>query len=384
MVAAIGLLPGARGRQHARQLPAPAPDRPRRPHVRPADPAVSTLGGIALFGAVGFIVGPIVAALFVTVWHIYGETFRAWLPPVPERLGGVEIAGARVSRKPGGEAAPEASSPMIRRMTAPAAAERIEELREEIRRHDHLYYVEDRSGAVRRRLRRPLPRAGAARRATTPSWSPRTRRRSGWPARRSTPSPPSRTRRRCCRSTPTRTPRPSRASTSGCARRSAALLEEIAYVVEPKLDGLSIELVYEDGAPGARGDARRRPARRGITPNVQTIRSVPLRLRGPGLARAAAVRRDPRRGADPPAGLRKVNEALLADGKEPFANARNAAAGSLRQLDPRIAASRRFVLEAYDVLAADWAGGEAPFATHWELLETLAAWGLRSTRRAGG
>jgi predicted PurR-regulated permease PerM len=64
---------------------------------------LSTLGGIVLFGAVGFIVGPIVAALFVTIWHIYGETFSAWLPPVPERVGDVEIAGERLSLKPGGE-----------------------------------------------------------------------------------------------------------------------------------------------------------------------------------------------------------------------------------------------------------------------------------------
>lgn len=49
---------------------------------------LSTLGGIALFGVVGFIVGPIVAALFVTVWHIYGETFRDWLPEVPKKLSG--------------------------------------------------------------------------------------------------------------------------------------------------------------------------------------------------------------------------------------------------------------------------------------------------------
>jgi uncharacterized protein YaaW (UPF0174 family) len=45
---------------------------------------LSTLGGIGLFGALGFIIGPIVAALFVTVWHIYGEAFRNWLPTVPE------------------------------------------------------------------------------------------------------------------------------------------------------------------------------------------------------------------------------------------------------------------------------------------------------------
>ncbi len=52
---------------------------------------LSTLGGIFLFGAVGFIVGPIVAALFVTIWHIYGETFSDWLPAVPERLASVAV-----------------------------------------------------------------------------------------------------------------------------------------------------------------------------------------------------------------------------------------------------------------------------------------------------
>jgi predicted PurR-regulated permease PerM len=72
---------------------------------------LSTLGGIVLFGAVGFIVGPIVAALFVTVWHIYGETFHDWLPPVPERIGGVRIAGERMSQKAGGEAVPGAGDP---------------------------------------------------------------------------------------------------------------------------------------------------------------------------------------------------------------------------------------------------------------------------------
>jgi hypothetical protein len=64
---------------------------------------LSTLGGIFLFGAVGFIVGPIVAALFVTVWHIYGETFRAWLPEVPKgRIAGTGAPGlvAAATRDP--------------------------------------------------------------------------------------------------------------------------------------------------------------------------------------------------------------------------------------------------------------------------------------------
>lgn len=62
---------------------------------------LSTLGGIFVFGAMGFIVGPIVAALFVAIWDIYGETFRAWLPEVPARLGrAAQVAGAQETEKP--------------------------------------------------------------------------------------------------------------------------------------------------------------------------------------------------------------------------------------------------------------------------------------------
>jgi predicted PurR-regulated permease PerM len=61
---------------------------------------ISTLGGIVVFGAVGFIVGPIVAALFVTIWHIYGDTFRDWLPAVPADLAGRAVRGDPESNEP--------------------------------------------------------------------------------------------------------------------------------------------------------------------------------------------------------------------------------------------------------------------------------------------
>jgi predicted PurR-regulated permease PerM len=61
---------------------------------------LSTLGGIFVFGAVGFIVGPIVAALFVTIWHIYGETFADWLPAVPITLGAAPLRGPRQGQAP--------------------------------------------------------------------------------------------------------------------------------------------------------------------------------------------------------------------------------------------------------------------------------------------
>jgi predicted PurR-regulated permease PerM len=61
---------------------------------------LSTLGGIFVFGAMGFIVGPIVAALFVAIWDIYGQTFRAWLPEVPARLGRATPVAAKETKEP--------------------------------------------------------------------------------------------------------------------------------------------------------------------------------------------------------------------------------------------------------------------------------------------
>ena len=154
----------------------------------------------------------------------------------------------------------------------------------------------------------------------------------------------------------------------------------MAYVVEPKLDGASVELVYEDGRlvdAATRGDGRRGE---GVLENVRTIAAVPLALRSPD-------------GAPPPPPLlslrgevimhaeafEALNERLLEEGKDPFANPRNAAAGALRQLDPQITASRRLDMVVYDVLAApDWGEPERwPIATQHEVLATLRAWGLR-------
>ncbi|HEX2163697.1 MAG TPA: NAD-dependent DNA ligase LigA [Thermoanaerobaculia bacterium] len=272
-------------------------------------------------------------------------------------------------------------------MEREAAAARVEELREEIRRHDHLYYVEDRpaiSDAAYDALYRELARLEEEHPDLVAADSP-TQRVAGQPA----DAFPTVEHAAPMLSLDSDQDEATLRRFDERVRKALdGVVGEVAYVVEPKLDGLSIELVYEDGVlvrAATRGDGRRGEA---ITPNVRTIRSVPQRLRRPGggvpapprflAVRGEALIRLP--------DFERVNEALLADGKEPFANARNAAAGSLRQLDPRIAASRRFVLEAYDVLAAAWDGGDGgapPFATHWQLLDTLAAWGLKvnPTRR---
>jgi DNA ligase (NAD+) len=151
---------------------------------------------------------------------------------------------------------------------------------------------------------------------------------------------------------------------------------EVRYVVEPKLDGASVELVYEGGRltrAATRGDGLRGE---GITENVRTIGAVPLTLRAadrpvPGFLslRAEVIMRV---GA-----FNALNARLLEGDRAPFANPRNAAAGSLRQLDPQVTADRPLDIYAYDILAADdYDPGDRWPATHGETLDALREWGL--------
>lgn len=151
----------------------------------------------------------------------------------------------------------------------------------------------------------------------------------------------------------------------------------VEYVLEPKLDGLSVELVYRDGAllqASTRGDGRKGE---GITANVRTIPSVPLRLREGKrpVPPFLAVRGEIIMFSE---GFDKLNESLMAEGKEPFANPRNAAAGGVRQLDPQITASRPLHLYTYDILASEGLEG---IATQWDVLQALKAWGLKVNER---
>jgi DNA ligase (NAD+) len=155
-------------------------------------------------------------------------------------------------------------------------------------------------------------------------------------------------------------------------RMRKVLGDEIRYVVEPKLDGASVELVYENGVlarASTRGDGQ---VGEGITENARTIRSVPLRLREAKAEPPAvlAVRGEViiRVGA-----FEELNERLLAEGKEPFANPRNAAAGALRQLDPQVTAQRPLDVYVYDILSLD---GPPP-ETHWAALGSLRGWGFQ-------
>jgi DNA ligase (NAD+) len=155
-------------------------------------------------------------------------------------------------------------------------------------------------------------------------------------------------------------------------RVGAQPLDKFDYVLEPKMDGCAVELVYENGrftVGSTRGDGYRGE---NVTQNLKTIHTIPLSL----LAEVEAapelleVRGEVYMDLEE---FKKYNTERLARGEPAFANPRNAAAGSLRQLDPKITAARPLKIYCYGV-------GEVrgrSFATHWEVLQTLKSWGLR-------
>lgn len=262
------------------------------------------------------------------------------------------------------------TDPKTPRRTAPASVRtRAERLRNEIRRHDYLYYVLDQPqiGDVQydalvaelRRLEERYPDL------MTPD-SPTQRVAGGL--------------REGFATVPHRAPMLSLESTTDAeaVRRFDARLRrevgsDLCYVLEPKFDGLSVEVVYENGrfaSASTRGDGERGED---VTANVRTIRSVPLRLRDGSLhpPRLLAVRGEVVMRREDFAAL---NERLRRAGEPTFANPRNAAAGSVRQLDPGVTAERRLDVYFYDVLAME----EWPAAIRAsELTAWMRVWGLR-------
>ena len=153
--------------------------------------------------------------------------------------------------------------------------------------------------------------------------------------------------------------------------------EDVPYVCEPKLDGLAVELVYQDGAlvEGAtRGDGS---VGEDVTANLRTIRVVPLALRAPGTGPAIPRRVEVRgevflRRAD----FARLNTRREQEGEPLYVNPRNTAAGSLRQLDPAITASRPLSFFAYEVGGWGEEAGAAPFERHTQKLAWLEAVGF--------
>ncbi|HZJ91850.1 MAG TPA: NAD-dependent DNA ligase LigA [Thiopseudomonas sp.] len=156
----------------------------------------------------------------------------------------------------------------------------------------------------------------------------------------------------------------------GVSEQPQDLFSETAYVdycCEPKLDGLAVSITYQKGVliqAATRGDGQ---TGEDITANVRTIRNVPLKLQGTGWPEVLEVRGEVYM---PKAGFTALNQRVLAAGQKPFANPRNAAAGSLRQLDSKITASRPLEFCCYGTSTEGLADG------HSSTLQRLREWGI--------
>ena len=254
-------------------------------------------------------------------------------------------------------------------MTRLEAQERIEALRNHIRRHDHLYYVKGRpsiSDAAYDRLMRELSELEEK-----------------FPDLKTPDSPTERVSGRVQEAfgeVHHLAPMLSLESLMneeevrefGKRVEKGLGLSRVVYMAEPKFDGLSVELVYLEGRflrGSTRGDGT---VGEDVTENLKTIRSLPLSLlmqerpaSGTIAVRAEAIMRLEE--------FESLNRRMTEMGKEPFANPRNAASGSLRQLDTRVTASRPLDLFAYDVMYAD----AVAIRSQREALDFLGDWGFR-------
>ena len=149
---------------------------------------------------------------------------------------------------------------------------------------------------------------------------------------------------------------------------------EIVYVCEPKLDGVAVSLIYRGGElhqAATRGDGE---VGEDVTQNVRTVSAIPLQLRGSDYPQLLEVRGEITMSK---AGFAKFNVEAAEKGLKTFVNPRNAASGSLRQLDPKITATRPLAFFAYGIGQADPSGLPA---THAEILDVLQQWGIPVAR----
>lgn len=149
------------------------------------------------------------------------------------------------------------------------------------------------------------------------------------------------------------------------------LTQQMAYACEPKLDGVAVSVLYKKGLlerAATRGDGS---VGEDITANVRTIKSIPLRLQGDNIPDTLEVRGEIYM---PKAGFNRLNEKAKQAGEKTFVNPRNAAAGSLRQLDSKITATRPLEMCAYSV--GQFAGGDKP-NSHFQMLQMLGKLGFK-------
>jgi DNA ligase (NAD+) len=253
-------------------------------------------------------------------------------------------------------------------LTREEAAHRIEELRREVRRHEHLYYVLDQpeiADAEYDRLERELRDLEAR-----------------FPDLVTPDSPTQRVGEKPSDSFPTWTHRVPMLSLDNTYNEEELREfekrifrqvgeQKVDYVAEPKIDGLSMSLHYEEGrlvrgvtrGDGVRGDD--------VTPNVRAIRAIPLVLEGEGVPRRLEARGEvflPRSRFD------AINREKEEHDEEPFANPRNAASGTMKNLDARIVASRGLDIFLYAVAQVEG----AVIRSQWEALEKMHGWGLKT------
>ncbi|SPP65328.1 NAD-dependent DNA ligase LigA [Nitrospira lenta] len=258
-------------------------------------------------------------------------------------------------------------SPSRRPDSSAPVSEQLDWLRQEIRRHDYLYYVKDRpeiSDGEYDRLFKDLSELETAHPNLVSDDSPTQR----------VGAPP------LAELGKVKHERPMLSLDSivdvadvlAFDQRMKRELEHqhIEYTVEPKFDGLSIELVYEQGRlvrGSTRGDGT---TGEDVTVNLRTIRSLPLHLRRDSSPPDhLAVRGEVYMRLDD---FHALNRTMTERGDEAFANPRNAAAGSLRQLDSTITAARPLVVTCYEAMAVS----TTPPDSHWSELDALAEWGL--------
>jgi DNA ligase (NAD+) len=262
-------------------------------------------------------------------------------------------------------------------------AKRAEKLREEIERHNHRYYVLDDpliSDAEYDRLMRELQEIEAVHPELVTSDSP-TRRVGGTAAdefAKAPHEPPMLSLANCFNEEELLEfdGRIQKGLGGGGGQAQLGLFGEraaIGYVAEPKLDGLAVELIYENGVlvtGSTRGDGT---TGEDVTANVRTVRNIPLNLKSVAKKGVKVPSRISVRGEALmlKAEFEKLNRSRAAAGAPIFANPRNAAAGSLRQLDPAVSASRPLSIYIY----APGRLEEIP-GSHWEFLEYAAALGL--------
>jgi DNA ligase (NAD+) len=148
--------------------------------------------------------------------------------------------------------------------------------------------------------------------------------------------------------------------------------DKISYLLEPKFDGLSVEIIYEHGRfqyGATRGNGE---IGEDISENLKTIKTLPMHLRdGQGIPSFLSVRGEVFMRKQ---GFQQLNKERIERGDEPFANPRNAAAGTIRQLDPGKVAGRPLDIFFYEILASE---GKA-LSSHWEVLKEFPEWGLKT------